>query len=486
MSNIKFIVIDLFAGAGGTSVGIESSGVAKVIAAVNHDPVAIASHTANHPDVTHFVEDIRTLNIAQLRDIAARYRAQYPAAKLVVWASPDCTHFSRAKSGPKNRDTRTLAECLDRYVDGLQADYLLVENVEEFTSWGPLDDNGKPISRHEGRDYLAWVRSICALGYEYDYRILNAADFGAHQTRRRYFGQFWRIGTAEPAWPESTHVDKKKMISGLFQDDRKPWRPVREVLNMDDWGRSIFARQKPLVDRTLRRIINGIKKFGDQQQVMTCNTPGYCKPADKPSDTITAAGHKALVTPFTIQYYGTGDAASVDEPNGTVTTRDRNGLVTVQFIDHNYSANTTGQSVDAPCWAVTGSPKAAVMTAWIIDPAYGNVGRSIDNPAVTVVASQGSNPLTLAVATHGDSAHWQPQPGDTATMLELKTLMRQKNIGDVYMRMLYAWELALIQGFPVGYQFSGTTRHVKKQIGNAVHSAISKHWFQALAQKSAI
>ena len=151
---IKVIYIDLFCGAGGTSTGVHfarhaGDPCAKVIACVNHDANAIASHAANHPDALHYTEDIRTLELGPLAAHAARMRRQYPDAFVVLWASLECTNFSRAKGGlPRDADSRTLAEHLFRYIEALNPDYIQIENVEEFMSWGDLDERGKPVSNH--------------------------------------------------------------------------------------------------------------------------------------------------------------------------------------------------------------------------------------------------------------------------------------------------------------------------------------------------
>ena len=495
-----FLFVDLFAGAGGTTTGAEQSGVCRVLAAVNHDPVAISSHSANHPHVEHFVEDIRTLDTSELVRIVSRARARHPHAKLVLWGSPDCTHFSRAKSGPKNRDTRSLADEMPRYARALQPDYIKVENVEEFTSWGPLDDAGRPISRHEGRDYMRWVQSITSLGYHYQYRILNAADYGAHTSRRRYFGVFAKQGLPI-VWPEPTHA-KAPGRGGLFADHRQPWRPVMEVLDLHDIGRSIFDREKPLVDKTLRRILNGLRKFIGQPLLMTCNTPGYSLPLDRPSGAITAAGHKALVTPMLITYYNHGGSVQVTGSAPTVTAKDRMGIVTpVQWIDKNYSSAISGNPIDQPAGSVLPSPKSALCTAWLLNPQYNNPGNPIDQPSPTVIARQKSYPLSLAIATAempGPSAplpsgegpgvgsgvgspRWLPATADTPTMLELKAFMRRHQVADIYLRMLHERELARIQGFPDDYVLHGTSEHRKKQIGNAVVSHIPKAMLRALA-----
>lgn len=157
MNNINLLYVDLFCGAGGTSTGVESARIngeqcAKIIACVNHDTNAIASHAANHPEAMHFTEDIRTLELSALVAHVQRMKQLYPDAHLVLWASLECTNFSKAKGGqPRDADSRTLAEHLFRYIEAINPDYIQIENVEEFMSWGDMDENGKPISMDKGR-----------------------------------------------------------------------------------------------------------------------------------------------------------------------------------------------------------------------------------------------------------------------------------------------------------------------------------------------
>ena len=263
MSKIQLLYIDLFCGAGGTSTGVERAKLdghkcAKVIACVNHDPHAIASHAANHPDVLHFTEDIRTLDMLPLANHTSKMRAKYPKAKLVLWASLECTNFSRAKGGlPRDADSRTLADHLFRYIEALQPDFVQIENVEEFMCWGDLDENGKPVSKEQGKCYMRWLSKVCSYGYDFDYRILNSADFGAYTSRRRYFGQFAKKGLPI-AFPVPTY--SRQGGSDLFNTYRK-WKAVREVLDLNDEGESIFGRRKPLVEKTLERIYAGLVKF---------------------------------------------------------------------------------------------------------------------------------------------------------------------------------------------------------------------------------
>ena len=236
MSSINLLYIDLFCGAGGTSTGVESARIdgkqcAKVIACVNHDANAIASHAANHPDALHFTEDIRTLELSPLIEHLAKCKAQYPGAAVVLWASLECTNFSKAKGGqPRDADSRTLAEHLFRYIEAICPDYIQIENVEEFMSWGDMDENGKPISMDKGRLYQRWVRNVRKYGYNFDFRILNAADYGAYTTRKRFFGIFAKNGLPI-VFPQPTHCKngKQDMFGRL-----EKWRPVKEILDFSD------------------------------------------------------------------------------------------------------------------------------------------------------------------------------------------------------------------------------------------------------------
>lgn len=252
---VREFVIDLFCGAGGTSEGIHSSNTsAKVIFCVNHDKNAILSHKKNHPYAKHMQEDIRNPEVIFFLKLRIKaLRKLYPGCIITVWASLECINFSRAKGGlPKDADSRTLAEFLlsmdvhfkivngrakkvkkgaveendtivvvksDGYIPAIDPDYVMIENVQEFMSWGPLDENGKPISKLAGTDYLRWVEEIQCRGYTYEYRILNAADFGAHTMRKRYFSQFALEGLPI-VWPSPTHCKKG-------ENNLKKWNAVR-------------------------------------------------------------------------------------------------------------------------------------------------------------------------------------------------------------------------------------------------------------------
>jgi DNA (cytosine-5)-methyltransferase 1 len=366
MTDPLFIIVDLFCGAGGTTTGFDQAvlpnrilspyyvgpnynvegftKLAKVIACVNHDPKAIKSHWWNHPDVKHFEEDIRTLDLTELVRLVEYYRKKYPNAYLILWASLECTNFSKAKGGqPRDADSRTLADHLDRYIIALQPDYVQIENVVEFMSWGPLDDKGKPVSRKNGQDWLRWRKLICSHGYVDEWKELNSANFGAYTSRNRLFGIFARPGFPI-AWPEPTHAKVPTKLS--IYGDLKKWKAVKEVLNFGDEGESIFTRTKPLSDKTLERIYAGLIKYVANGDTSFISKYYSGKPAGKvdsvnqPSATVTTFGNQSLIQ--TVGF----TAQSIDQPAGTVTTVDHHALVQTAFIQQRNSGDPESKLVD--------------------------------------------------------------------------------------------------------------------------------------------
>ena len=359
---IKVIYIDLFCGAGGTSTGVHfarhaGDPCAKVIACVNHDANAIASHAANHPDALHYTEDIRTLELGPLAAHAARMRRQYPDAFVVLWASLECTNFSRAKGGlPRDADSRTLAEHLFRYIEALNPDYIQIENEEEFMSWGDLDERGKPVSRDAGRLYRKWIDNVRGYGYDFGHRILNAADFGAYTSRRRFFGIFARRGLPI-VFPKPTHT-KNPAQGDLFGQQLRKWRPVREVLDLEDEGESIFDRKRSLVEASLARIHAGLVKF-------------------------VAGGREAFLVKYnSMNQSGKYVAPGIDEPCPTVATQNRLGVAKVYYLCKHFGGSPEGKctAVDAPAGAITCRDHHAFVSAY-----YGNgFNSSIERPSPTV------------------------------------------------------------------------------------------------------
>lgn len=523
MKRIKLLYIDLFCGAGGTSTGVEKAKLdgrkcAKVIACVNHDPNAIASHAANHPHTLHFTEDIRTLDLLPLVNHVAKMRGKYPTAKIVLWASLECTNFSRAKGGlPRDADSRTLAEHLFRYIEALQPDFIQIENVEEFMCWGDLDENGKPVSKEQGRCYVRWLNKVRSYGYDFDYRILNAADFGAYTSRRRYFGQFAKRGMPI-AFPEPTY--SKQGGKDLFSSFRQ-WRPVREVLDLDDEGESIFGRKKPLVEKTLERIYAGLVKFvagGKDTFLVKWNSmkdgryraPSIDEPCptlpcrnaiakarvkflskqysgdpsgkniglDRPAGTVTCRDHHAFVT----AYYGNGFNFSLDEPAKTITTADRFALVTSQFLDLQYG-NGFPSSLKEPSPTVTANPKQNLVSAdrFLMNPQFSSAGGSIDKPCFTLIARMDKMPPYLISTDKGIGI--KIYPSDSPMTVKIKEFMAAYGIIDIKMRMLNIGELKRIMGFPDSYVLIGTQADQKKYIGNAVEVNMSRALCEALCGK---
>jgi DNA (cytosine-5)-methyltransferase 1 len=419
---INLLYIDLFCGAGGTSTGVENARVnesqcAKVIACVNHDANAIASHAANHPDALHFTEDIRTLELSGLVAHVEKMKMQYPDAYVVLWASLECTNFSKAKGGqPRDADSRTLAEHLFRYIEAINPDYIQIENVEEFMSWGDMDEKGHPVSKDKGRCYEKWKRNVKKYGYDFDWRILNAANYGAYTTRKRFFGIFAKRGLPI-VFPDATHCkDGKTDMMGRLEK----WNPVKDVLDFTDEGKSIFARKKPLAEKTLERIYAGLIKFvagGKDAFIVKYNsmsrTGKYQSPSiDEPCPTVATQGRLALAKvsflskqysghpgsknisveepagtitckdhhAFVSAYYGNGNNHSVDSPAPTVTTKDRLALVTPFFMNY-YSGGGQLGSVNEPCPAVTTVPKQRMITPVFIDQQFGaSSAASIEKP----------------------------------------------------------------------------------------------------------
>lgn len=553
LSDIELFVIDLFCGAGGLSEGVEEARLngnrcAKVVCCVNHDKNAILSHDANIPDALHFIEDIRTLELSPINTIVERIRELYPDSMIMLHASLECTNFSKAKGGqPRDADSRTLAEHLFRYIDVIAPDYIQIENVEEFMSWGDMDENGKPISMDKGRLYQKWVRNVKKYGYNFEHRILNAADFGAYTTRKRFFGIFAKK-SLPIVFPEPTHCKggRQDMFSRL-----EKWKPVKDVLDFSDEGTTIF-REKPLAEKTLERIYNGLIKFvaggkdaflvkyNSMNRTGKYNAPGIDEPCpvvttqnrlgvaqvcflskqfsghpesknvsvEEPAGTITCRDHHAFVS----AHYGNGFNRSVDEPSATVTTKDRLSLVTPRFIANEYSGGGQHTSIDNICPAILTNPKQKLITCkpWIMNTSFSNIGSNIEEPAQTITAnrkwhylmnpqfnSAGSsvdNPcFTLIarmdkmppylVATESGQIAIEIYDNDSPMTVKIKEFMSLYGIVDIKMRMLRIPELKRIMGFPEDYVLVGTQADQKKFIGNAVEVTQAKKNAEALCAK---
>lgn len=484
----QLLYIDLFCGAGGTSTGVEramyeGNKCAEVIACVNHDPNAIASHAANHPNALHFTEDIRTLDLTELVAHTNSKRAANPNALVVLWASLECTNFSKAKGGqPRDADSRTLAEHLFRYIEALTPDYIYIENVEEFMCWGDLDENGKPVSRDKGRLYMRWVQTVCKYGYDFAHRLLNAANYGAYTSRTRFFGIFAKKNLPI-VFPDPTHCKngKQDMFSSL-----QSWKPVKEVLELSNEGKSIFERDKPLADKTLERIYAGLIKFvaGGKEAFLikynSMNQSGkYTAPSiDEPCPTVATQNRLgvAKVQFLSKQFSGdpNGKNISINEPCGTITTIDHHAVVSTQFIDA-YYGNGHEHSIELPSPTLTTVDRLSLITAdqFILNPQYSSSGGSIDKPCFTLIARMDKMPPYLVSAEKGKFSIVVYE-SDTPAMRKIKEFMAMFGIVDIKMRMLNVGELKRIMGFGSEYTLIGTQAEQKKYIGNAVEVNMSR------------
>lgn len=329
------IIVDNFAGGGGASTGIEWATGRDVDIAINHSANAIALHRANHPRTEHYCEDVWRVSPTK----AARGR---PVG--LAHFSPDCTHFSRAKGGkPREKKTRALAWVVLRWARETRPRVIVLENVEEFLTWGPVDNDGQPIAAKRGLTFRVWLGKLRALGYAVDWRVLNAADYGAPTTRRRLFLVARRDG-APIRWPSPTHG------RGL-----RPWRGAHKVIDWSLPAPSIFDRAKPLADATLRRIAAGVQRF-----IIDAPRP-FVAPVS-----VAPGGKHGLVAAMLTKHYGGVVGHGVQLPLGTVTTQDHHALTTARlaksaarssevraFLVKYYGSESSGQPLQLPLHTVT-------------------------------------------------------------------------------------------------------------------------------------
>lgn len=436
MNEPIFIVIDLFGGGGGDATGffmaeIEGCKIAVVIICVNHDETALKTHSLNYPHVKHYKEDVRTVDLSDLKSTVDFYHKLYPNALLLLWGSFPCGHYSKALGNkPKDEAIRTMAKSLymnydikkkehvkgDSYIQVLKPDYIIIENVEEFMSWGPLCERGKPIAKKNGIEWINWKNSVCSFGYYDDWKELNSADFGAYTSRNRLFGIFAKQGLPI-AWPEPTH-SKNPVKDGMFTSLGK-WNPVRDLIDFNDAGTSIIHRKKRLADKTIQGIVKGIKKFA-------LNGEEY----------------------FLYHYYGNSFSTSIDNP---------------------LPAQRTKQS-------------AYLIQCFIHNPSHGGNCTSINSPCPVIVARQDKAPLRLVTCIKNN----EPvtiEENDSDAYRELKQLMIDNGIHDVLYRPLRIHEKKVIQGFPPEYKFCGNQGQQDKQIGNSVAPIVAKVIPEALGIK---
>lgn len=463
------LIIDCFAGGGGASVGIEMALGRQVDIAINHDPDAILMHKTNHPDTRHLTEDIFKVDLK-------KYVKGWKVS--LMWASPDCTSHSKAKGGkPREKGLRILPWAVYKHAREILPDVIIMENVEEIQQWGPLDSDGHPIKERKGEDYKRFITAMKSLGYIFDCRELVAADYGAPTTRKRWYAIFRRDGK-DIVWPEQTHSN-----GGV--NGKKPWEPIYKHLDLSDFGKSIFGREKPLAKNTMNRIARGLEKFvfnNPEPFIVQVNHGGdnfRGQSIREPIPTITQKHGFGVASPILIQYHSETTkngvrGQSVAEPIQTIDTSNRYGLV-MSYLTKFYKSGC-GQSLIEPIHTITTSPghfgAVSVITAdwqqlqaaeidketaqkctWVsqfIMEYYGcGIGQSLNDPLHTIVTK---DRFALITVLGGEYV-----------------------ILDIFLRMLKPRELMLGQGFPEDYiidrDYMGRKYPVSKQvarIGNSV------------------
>lgn len=496
------IIVDNFAGGGGASTGIEIAIGRSVDIAINHDPAAIAMHRANHPATQHYAENVWAVDPVE----ACKGR---PVA--LAWFSPDCKHFSKAKGGkPVNRNIRGLSWVILRWAMTVRPRVIMMENVEEIQTWGPLKRKGRPAKwvpdpDHAGETFQAFIgmlttgvprncpaldeaceflgirmgskearRLIDGLGYDLDFRMLRACDYGAPTIRKRFF-LIARCDGQRIVWPEATHGDPES--PEVLRGDKLPWVPVSEVLDFsipcpsifdsseEIWEKYGIRAVRPLSENTLKRIARGIMKFvvnnpdpfivnGAAENLIQYHSEQTedvrGQRIDRPLFTVDASNRYGLVSTFISKYYTGDDVASgVDEPLPTITTVDHNAVCAVAVTQFNHFS--VGQEVTKPLNTMTACTNHFGELCAFLVKYYGNGDNAVSchDPAPTITAKDRMGLVTV----HG----------------------QDYQIVDIGLRMLTPRELFDAQGFPSDYiidrDADGKPYSKSKQVarcGNAV------------------
>ena len=503
-----FRIVDMFCGAGGESTGImqaaQEMGMNVNLSAINHWERAIETHAANHPSAEHWCQSVE-----QIDPTAVIRRGKVN----LLWASPECTHHSVARGGrPRSDQSRASAWIILKWLSELYVERIIIENVPEFLSWGPLDSTGRPIKKQKGKIFMAFIATLQSLGYTVDWRILCAADYGDPTTRRRLFIQAVR-GRKRIVWPEITHIDKAgENISGY-----QPWKSARDIIDWSIPGQSIFGRKKPLADATIRRIAAGIEKYwGDyakpflavlygSNDVRSLDLPlpavtgsgahhaliepvpmligqqscAAARPVDQPVPTVATAGAISVVEPFITQYHFGADSEkrnySIDKPLLTVDTSNRYALIEPLVLE--YYGNGKTDPVSEPLGTVTTKDRFALLEPFLLpnEGFYrGNQPRTLDKPLPSVTAARGVGGIVepfvfnIGQGSAKDRARSIDEPLSTIVTKAEHCLVEPGVRLDIRFRMLKNHELKRAQGFPEEYKITGNITEQTKQIGNAV------------------
>ncbi|WP_186096957.1 DNA cytosine methyltransferase [Burkholderia gladioli] len=409
------LIVDNFAGGGGASTGLERAFGRPVDVAINHDAEALAMHAANHPRTAHYCESVFDVDPVAIT-------GNQPVG--LVWLSPDCKHFSKAKGGkPVSKKIRGLAWIALRWAATVKPRVIMLENVEEFVTWGPLGADGRPCPKYRGRTFRSFVNALQRQGYTVDHRELRACDFGAPTIRKRFFLVARRDGLPI-VWPTPTHGDPKG--AAVRAGKLAPWRTAADCIDWSIPCPSIFERERPLKDATMRRIARGIMKFvvnsADPFIVkFTQNSTGQA--LDEPAHTVMAgAARFGVVVPTVMHITHQGDDRTrpAGAPLATITTakRGEQALVAATLIQTSYGERP-GQAPRVPGLGkplgtvVAGGTKHAVVAAFLAKHYGGHEspGASLDKPTSTVTTQDHHHLVTAQLVGCGGRAA-QSRPRD--------------------------------------------------------------------------
>lgn len=398
------IIVDNFAGGGGASTGIEMATGISVDIAINHDPEAIKMHKANHPSTKHYCENVWAVD-------PVKACGGHPVA--LAWFSPDCKHFSKAKGGkPKDKNIRGLAWVACRWAGLVRPDVIMLENVEEFKTWGPLNRSHRPIKAKQGVTFKKFVSQLEDLGYRVEYRELAAADYGAPTMRKRFF-LIARCDGKPIIWPEPTHgpADSEEVKAGVL----KPYVGAYTQIDFSLPCPSIFDTAeeikekygiravRPLAPKTMERIARGLKKFvidNAEPFIVQVNHSGaksdYCNSMNEPLRVITAKHGFGIVEPYMVQIGQTGFTADrskdVREPLTTIVSKNEHCLIAptlIQYHSETASGEVRGQKLGEPIMTVDGSNRYGLVTSFLqqyYDGGYKGAGQPLEKPLPTITA----------------------------------------------------------------------------------------------------
>lgn len=435
------LIIDNFAGGGGTSTGLEQAFGRPVDVAINHDPKALAMHRINHPETKHYCESVWDVDPVEVT-------GNQPVG--LVWLSPDCKHFSKAKgSKPVEKKIRGLAWIALRWAAKARPRVIMLENVEEFKTWGRVGEDGKPCPKHRGETFQSFVKALKRQGYEVEWRELRACDYGSPTIRKRFF-LIARRDCLKIQWPAPTHgsPESSQVQKGLL----KPWRTAAECIDWSIDCPSIFTRKRPLAEATMNRIAKGLDKFvmnaGNPFIVKANHTAPYYRyfrgqSLQAPLQTITSAPGFAVVAPILTECANASNQRSMpaDEPLRTICAQVKGGhhALIAAHLAKNYTG-VVGSSVKEPVHTITAGGGHFAEVRAFLTAFYGNEkdGNAVDKPLRTI---------------------------PTRDRFGLVTINQQQyQITDIGFRMLQPAELFKAQGFPASYIFERGIDELGKEI----------------------